>query len=184
MSITDPRWVRAISHPLRSRLLALLEEQPASPVILAERLGERLGTVAYHVRLLHELGLVDLVSTRQRRGATEHFYKARTHPRFSDEAWEGLGPVAKQRILTSSLARIYEWATMSAAAGGFDRADAHFTRSPLRLDEKGWTELAKATKKWLVEVERIQARRVIDWTATLTRDLMPDLRSFSSRPCR
>jgi DNA-binding transcriptional ArsR family regulator len=158
MTITDPRWVRAISHPLRSRLLALLEEQPASPAVLAERLGERLGTVAYHVRLLHELGLIDLVSTRQRRGATEHFYKARAHPRFSDEAWAELGPVAKQRILTSSLARIHEWASMSAAAGGFDRTDAHFTRSPLKLDERGWTELAKATKKWLVQVETIQAK--------------------------
>ncbi len=55
-NITDPRWLRAISHPIRIRLLAMLDEEPASPVILASKLDQPLGTIAYHVRTLYDLG--------------------------------------------------------------------------------------------------------------------------------
>ena len=79
-NITDPRWLRAISHPIRIRLLAMLDEEAASPVILASKLNQPLGTIAYHVRTLYDLGLLKLVSTRQRRGATEHYYKTTGHP--------------------------------------------------------------------------------------------------------
>jgi hypothetical protein len=65
-------------------------------------------------------------------------------------------PVAKQRLLGSMLRQIGEYANSSAAAGGFDRADANVSRLSLRLDEKGWQQLANASKKWLAEVEKIE----------------------------
>lgn len=162
-NINDPRWVRAISHPLRIRLLAMLDEQAASPVLLASALNQPLGTVAYHVRVLYDLGLVELVSTRQRRGATEHYYRTTAHPRFTDEAWDALDPVAKQRVLTAVLSKAHDYATRAAAGGGFDPADAHFTSTPLKLDAQAWGELAKATKAWLQATARIEkdaARRL------------------------
>jgi len=155
-SISDPRWVRAISHPLRIRLLSLLDEEAASPVLLASKLEQPLGTIAYHVRTLYDLGLVDLVRTRRRRGATEHYYRTRAHPRFTDDAWAELDTVSKQRVLTAILNRAHEYASRAAAAGGFDAADAHFTTTPLKLDAEGWTQLAKATKKWLAETAQIE----------------------------
>ena len=155
-NIDDPRYVKALAHPLRIRILAMLEETASSPVRLAAQLDATLGTVAYHVRTLESLGLVKLVSTRQRRGATEHYYQAREHPRFTDEAWERLGPVAKQRLLSAMLRQIGEYAHRSAAAGGFDDSDAHITRTALKLDEPGRAQLAAATKKWLKEVARIE----------------------------
>ena len=127
--IDDPRYVKALAHPLRIRILAMLADQSASPVQLSSRLDATLGTVAYHVRTLHSLGLVELVDTRQRRGATEHYYRAREHPRFPDDAWSGLAPVAKQRMLSAMLQQIGQYVTGSAAAGGFDRSEAHMTRS-------------------------------------------------------
>lgn len=154
--VTDARWARALAHPIRIRLLALLEANSSSPVVLAEELGQSLGTVAYHVRVLYDLGLIELVRTRQRRGATEHYYRAATHPRISDEGWAQMDPISKQRFLTGVLGQIQEQAFRSAAAGGFDAADAHFTRTPLKLDAKGWTKLAKATKRWLDEADRIE----------------------------
>jgi DNA-binding transcriptional ArsR family regulator len=155
-NISDPRWVRAISHPLRIRLLAMLDEEAASPVVLANKLQQPLGTIAYHVRTLYDLGLLELVRTRQRRGATEHYYKTSTHPRFTDGAWGDLDTVSKQRVLTAILDRAHDYASRSAAAGGFDAADAHFTSTPLKLDAKGWTKLASATKRWLEETARIE----------------------------
>ena len=155
-NIDDPRYVKALAHPLRIRILAMLEERPNSPVQLTAQLDASLGTVAYHVRTLEKLGLVKLVSTRQRRGATEHYFRATEHPGFSDAAWERLEPVAKQRLLSAMLQQIGEYAHRSAAAGGFDDSDAHITRTALKLDERGRTQLAAATKKWLGEVARIE----------------------------
>jgi hypothetical protein len=134
----------------------MLGERAASPVQLAQKLDATLGTIAYHVRTLHNLGLIELVATRQRRGATEHVYQALETPRFSDDAWEGLGPVAKQRLLSAMLRQIGEYVNGSAAVGGFDRSDANISRLSLRLDERGWKQMARATKKWLAEVDRIQ----------------------------
>jgi DNA-binding transcriptional ArsR family regulator len=154
--IDDPRYVKALAHPLRIRILAMLADRVASPVQLAAHLDATLGTVAYHVRTLHSLGLVELVDTRQRRGATEHYYRAREHPQFPDDAWAGLAPVAKQRMLSAILQQIGQYVTSSAAAGGFDHADAHMTRMTLRLDDRGFKQLAAASRKWLREAERIE----------------------------
>ncbi len=154
--IADPRWQRAISHPIRVRLLAMLDEEPSSPVILASKLNQPLGTIAYHVRTLYDLGLLTLVSTRQRRGATEHYYKATEHPRSTDEDWAALDPISKQRLLTARIAKATDYATRSAAAGGFDAAEAQIATSSLKLDRRGWKALAKESKKWLAKVEQIE----------------------------
>jgi hypothetical protein len=77
-------------------------------------------------------------------------------PRFSDEAWGRLDTIGKQRMLSAMLSQIADCVSAAAAAGGFDRADAHFSRTGLRLDEKGFEQLAAAMTKWLGEADRIQ----------------------------
>src|SRR3954452_18383303 len=128
-----------MSHPLRVRILAMLQERKASPVELAEWLGARLGTVAYHVRTLHQLGLIELVDETRVRGAVAHHYRAKERPAVSDEAWGEATPIAKQAAVGSTLQTIDEYARVSAAAGGFDRADANLTRLVMQLDEQGWS---------------------------------------------
>jgi DNA-binding transcriptional ArsR family regulator len=187
--IDDPRYVKALAHPLRIRILALLADRSASPVQLSAQLDATLGTVAYHVRTLHNLGLVELVDTRQRRGATEHYYRAREHPRFPDDAWAGLAPVAKQRMLSAMLQQIGQYVTASAAAGGFDRAEAHMTRRSMQLDARGFEQLAATTRKWLGEAEKIgvDAAKRLERTATADRvdeavDVGLVLMLFEGRP--
>ena len=75
-SVDDPRYVKAMSHPLRVRILAMLDERKASPNQLSGWLGATLGTVAYHVRTLQEYGLVELVDETRVRGAVEHHYRS------------------------------------------------------------------------------------------------------------
>ena len=53
-------------------------------------IDERLPNVSYHVRALLELGCVELVSTAQRRGAIEHYYRAVVRPFFRDRDWKKL----------------------------------------------------------------------------------------------
>lgn len=62
-------------HPLRIRILVLMDKRETTPRELAEVLGAPLGVTSYHVRMLREYGLI--VGTRQepRRGALAHFYR-------------------------------------------------------------------------------------------------------------
>src|SRR3954453_14037779 len=48
----DEALLRAISHPLRHRLLGMLDGRTASPNQLARELDLPLGRVRYHIRLL------------------------------------------------------------------------------------------------------------------------------------
>lgn len=157
-NINDPRYVKALSHPLRVRILALLEEEKSSPVQLSKRLGAPLGTVAYHVRTLHELGLLEDAGTTPRRGAVEHHYKAKPRPQISEQAWASASPVAKQALTDATLAQILEFCRISAAAGGFDRGEAIVTRSALKLDEDGWRDLSEAFSKLLERMDQIEQR--------------------------
>lgn len=68
---------RALAHPLRAQLLVELEKRPASPSQLAPVVGESVGVVSYHVRVLAEAGLAELVGTVPKRGALQHFYAVR-----------------------------------------------------------------------------------------------------------
>lgn len=156
LTLDDPRYVRALAHPLRVRILAALEERRASPVELAGALGASLGTVAYHVRALHALGLVELVGERRVRGAVQHFYRARARPTISNSAWGQAPAIAKQALLGATLQQVGEQVTAAAAAGGFDRADANLVRVPLRLDEQGFSDLSVACDRLAEEARAIE----------------------------
>ena len=65
--------VKAFAHPLRLEILRRLGER-ASPTELARRMGAPLGSVSYHVRVLADLGALQLVDQAPRRGAIEHYY--------------------------------------------------------------------------------------------------------------
>ena len=116
-NIDDPRYVKAMSHPLRVRILAMLDERKASPNQLAGWLDASLGTVAYHVRTLEQLGLIELVDETRVRGAVEYHYRAKARPNVTVEGWAQAPPIAKQAAVGSSLDVIGEYARVSAAAG-------------------------------------------------------------------
>jgi DNA-binding transcriptional ArsR family regulator len=156
-NIDDPRYVKAMSHPLRVRILAMLDERKASPNQLAGWLGASLGTVAYHVRTLEQLGLIELVDETRVRGAVEHHYRARERPNVTAEGWAQAPPIAKQAAVGSSLDVIADYARASAAAGGFDRQEAQLRRALYRLDAKGFAQLSKACDKLLEQAEKIGA---------------------------
>jgi DNA-binding transcriptional ArsR family regulator len=174
-TIDDPRYVKAMSHPLRVRILALLDERTASPVELAGWLDASLGTVAYHVRTLQRIGLIELVRQTRVRGAVEHHYRAHARPRISDEAWAAAPPIAKQAAVASSLQTIDAYTRAASAAGGFDDAHAHLTRTTLQLDARGYNELSRACLRLLTQLQRIEttAKERIDRNphSTQTKDV-------------
>jgi DNA-binding transcriptional ArsR family regulator len=156
-SIDDPRYVKAMSHPLRVRILAMLGERRASPNELAGLLGVTLGTVAYHVRTLERIGLIELVDETKVRGAIEHHYRARPRPTVSDSAWADASPIVKQAAVGSTLQVIDDYARRAAAAGGFDGPEAHITRTMLTLDPEGVAELSAACTELVARADQIAA---------------------------
>lgn len=156
--VTDTRVIRALAHPLRVAALTLLDERTMSPKDLAEHLGVPLPLASYHVRRLHQLDLIELVDTQQRRGALQHFYRARERPKITDEAWAQVPAIVKRELIAASLAQTNAEVAAAAAVGGFDREDIHASRTTFRTDETGWRELSELLAQTLEQVEEIQAR--------------------------
>jgi DNA-binding transcriptional ArsR family regulator len=73
--------MRALSHPLRLRLLELFAEGPRTTKQAAEALGESPTKLYHHVAALERAGLVHLRETRQNRGTTEKYFEV-TQSRF------------------------------------------------------------------------------------------------------
>jgi hypothetical protein len=153
----DQRLVRAIGHPLRLRLLTIFNERVASPSDLAAELGEPIGNVSYHTRILARLGCVELVKTKQVRGAVEHYYRAVVRPVFSDDDWAELPPSIRKSLAGAVLTEIADDMSASANDGGFDRDDVHLSRTPLALDNQGWQELNEALQGVVERAIEIQA---------------------------
>jgi DNA-binding transcriptional ArsR family regulator len=157
-ALVDQRVAKALSHPLRAHVLAILNERVASPNDMAEQLGEPLGNVSYHVKALVELDCIELVSTRPRRGAVEHFYRAIARPYFSDRDWSRLPRSIRQAISDVGLQLIWDDVADSIEAGAFEaRDDRILGRVPLVLDERGWGELHGLVAELLERTVQIEA---------------------------
>jgi DNA-binding transcriptional ArsR family regulator len=74
IALTTPSQVKAIGHPLRTAVLSLLHERAATVTELAVALERPKSTVAHHVKVLSETGLVRVVRTRKVRAIEERFY--------------------------------------------------------------------------------------------------------------
>lgn len=75
--LTDPRAAKACAHPLRVKIIARFSRLPSeaeTPGAIAEGLGEPLGVISYHIRMLRDYEVVVLHHTEPRRGALQHFY--------------------------------------------------------------------------------------------------------------
>jgi DNA-binding transcriptional ArsR family regulator len=169
----DERLIKALAHPLRWRIVEVLVERgEASPIELARLLDQPLATVSHHVRVLRDLGAIELTRTEQRRGAIEHYYRAVMPAFFADEHWE-LVPKTLRRGLASQVFRqVVSEAATAGEAGAFDAVGAHLDRMIVELDEQGWRDVSAALLSLLRQVQAIQdesdARRTEDTTVRVS----------------
>jgi len=73
--------LKGLIHPVRAQALTILTSRIASPREIADRLDHPVGNVSYHVRVLEELGLVEIVEEEAVRGSVAHYFKAVEHAR-------------------------------------------------------------------------------------------------------
>jgi DNA-binding transcriptional ArsR family regulator len=138
----DPRFAKAAAHPLRMRILTILNQRVASPNEIAKELDEPLGNVSYHTRMLLRLECIELVREEKRRGALEHYYRALRRPIVDLDTFSEIPLSVRRGICDGVLTQIGKDIKSAAEGGGFDRADVHLTRTPLAVDEVAWTMLA------------------------------------------
>ncbi len=74
IELTTAEQVRAISDPLRTTILGLLHERAATVTELATAVKRPKSTVAHHVKVLTDAGILRVVRTRRVRAIDERFY--------------------------------------------------------------------------------------------------------------
>jgi len=159
--VLDQRLVHALAHPLRVSILEILCERVASPNALSADLDESLSHVAYHTRALNRCGALELVKTAQRRGATEHFYKARPGAFLGSPDWRRVPRSLRGGVSGASLDTLMDKAVTALAAGTLDaREDTTLTWMPLRLDREGWGEVAAILDETAERVLQAHTRSV------------------------
>jgi DNA-binding transcriptional ArsR family regulator len=162
----DSNIVKALSHPLRMRILTRLNEGVASPNEMAKEFDESLPLVSYHVRILRELSCIELVRTTPRRGAIEHHYRALTRPFLDEDDWSQLPPSARRAVSNTILTKALGDVREAVRQGTFDdRTDRHLSYAPLMLDEQGWRDLNERMAElleWAIEEQANSAGRLQD----------------------
>jgi DNA-binding transcriptional ArsR family regulator len=110
-SASSGRLFKILSHPLRHRILVMLNEmEEGSPTQLAGRLGEPVGNVSYHVKVLAEANAIELARTEPRRGALEHFYRPIDQPQITRVPLhlDGPGHDAVRELIEETAKRLHQ----------------------------------------------------------------------------
>ncbi len=160
----DQRLVKALAHPLRVQILAILNERMASPNELSKELEEGLSQVSYHVKVLKDFECIEMVKTEPRRGAVEHYYRATSRAFLADREWQHLPDSLKPGVSTSVLKLVLEDVIGAINGGTFNaRDDVHMSWTPGVVDEKGWDESVKLvnnTLERLLKIHEASAKRL------------------------
>lgn len=136
---------KVFAHPLRVKVWETLMHEVNSPNGLAKKFHEPLGTVAYHVRQLVKYECLELVETKQRRGATEHYYRGTHRPLIPTGEWAKLSIEERRQTSRYTIQLIFSNVVAADGADTLDsRVDRHLVRHPVDLDEEGWEKLATA----------------------------------------
>ncbi len=155
---------KAFAHPLRVQILIILNEKVASPNMLANQLDQSLNLVAYHVRVLEKYDCIELVDTKQRRGATEHFYRATRRQFLTDSEWSRLPKTLRPGLSGAMLKSTFDDVEEAIDRSTFDELeDRHLSRTPMVVDKKGWddaAELLANTLDRLIEIQTEAATRL------------------------
>ncbi|MDQ2629757.1 MAG: winged helix-turn-helix domain-containing protein [Actinomycetota bacterium] len=157
-----------LKHPLRVRILEVLNEGPRSPSQFVEEglipkehfntYQQALSLASYHFRELEKEGCLEVIESIPRRGAVEHVYRGMT-PRvfFSDAEFDAMPQATRRQLSKISLQGLIARADRAISTETFDaRPDRHLTWVPMQLDERGWKEMIATLAATFGELTQIR----------------------------
>jgi DNA-binding transcriptional ArsR family regulator len=72
--VSTEQQLKAIGEPVRSRILAIIQNQPATAKQIADRLAATPGAIGHHLHILEAAGLAQVVARRLTRGIVANYY--------------------------------------------------------------------------------------------------------------
>ena len=143
--ITAPEQLRAIADRLRSTLLELLLERSATVTELARAVDRPKSTIAYHVNLLVDAGLLRVVRTRRVRAIEERYYG-----RVARTFYVGALNRPEDKQVVASINGVAEAAAESAAAHAADnlRCTLVHARIPIEEVRRFWAEVQEVARRF------------------------------------
>jgi DNA-binding transcriptional ArsR family regulator len=151
----DRRLIKAIGHPVREHILAVLNERIASAREIGAEIGADVSSFYHHIEELERLECIERVETKRRRGAYEHFFRARSTLFFDDAAWQQLPNTVKDDQTASILQLLLNDVVGALKEETFNaRDDRHVSWMPGFFDVQGWNEAVELLSE---AVERLGA---------------------------
>jgi hypothetical protein len=142
----------ALTHPLRTRILEVVNETPMSPSqfveagLVPEEMYEHpqqaLSLVSHHFRKLHKEGCLTVIEEHKRRGAVESVFTGCTRVFFSDEDFAKMSLKQRLELSKTSFQGLVARTEGAIRSGTFDsRTDRHLTWRAAMVDFEGWEEI-------------------------------------------
>jgi DNA-binding transcriptional ArsR family regulator len=143
--VTAPEQLRALADPLRATLLELLLERAASVTELALAVDRPKSTVAYHVNLLVEAGLLRVVRTRRVRAIEERYYG-----RVARTLYVGVLTRAEDKQVAAAINGLAQAAAESVPAHAADdlRCTLVHARIPREAVRSFWTQVQELARQF------------------------------------
>jgi DNA-binding MarR family transcriptional regulator len=154
----DRHLIKALGHPVREHILAVLNERVASGREIGEELGADVSSFYHHVEELEKLGCIERIESRRRRGAREHFFRARRTVLLDDAAWRRIPPTLRSDLAGSFVQRIFDDVVAALESGALGSTDAHIAWTPARFDRRGWEEATGLLAETLARLSAIQEK--------------------------
>lgn len=156
-----------LKHPMRVRILEVLNEGPRSPSQFVEEglipkehynsYQQALSLASYHFRELEKEGCLEVIESIPRRGAVEHVYRGLARIFVNDREFEEMPRSDRRRLSRISLQGMVARADRAIHEDTFDaRAERHLTWMPMQLDERGWGEVIAALAATFAELTQIR----------------------------
>lgn len=158
--MNDTALPAALVHPTRVHALMVLGERISSAAEIGRELGLPTDHVAYHLKRLRSLGLIEPVQVREPLGyqRTSRFYRALVRPWLDLETWEAVDPRRQAAITAAILSMCNSDVAEAVRAGSIDEPDSHISRTALILDRRGYRDVGELLDEVLPELLAIQER--------------------------
>jgi DNA-binding transcriptional ArsR family regulator len=143
--VTAPEQLRALADPFHGTLLELLLERAATVHEMSRAVDRPRSTVAYHVNILLDAGLVRVVRTRRVRAIEERYYG-----RVARTLYVGVLSRAEDKQVVSAINALREAAAESAPAHAADELRCLLVRARIPIEEVRtfWAEVQELARRF------------------------------------
>jgi DNA-binding transcriptional ArsR family regulator len=143
--VTAPGQLRALADPLRTTLLELVLERAASVTEMAQAVGRPKSTVAHHVGLLVDVGLLRVVRTRRVRAIDERYYG-----RVARTLYIGMLTRDEDKQVVFAINGVARAAAESAQAHAADQLRCTLVHARIPIDEvrNFWAQVQEVARQF------------------------------------